>query len=96
MGNSTLLAMLIARVTHSSQNGQLLLYMTYRAVFEPGLWCDLTAYLLPDFDKGFLNLHGVEAIQGVGHPHTAGIAAVLPGDRAKPAHSEASETKVEF
>lgn len=70
--------------------------MTHRAVLRSDLWCDSTAYLLPDFDKGLLNLHGIEAIQGVGHPHTAGVAAMLPGNRAKSAPSKASETKTEI
>lgn len=60
------------------------------------LWHELRAYLLPDLDKGLLNLHGIEAIQGVGHPHTAGITAVLPGNGAKSADSEASETEIEI
>ena len=42
---------------------------------------DLFSYL----DKGLLDFHGVEAVQGVGHPYTAGIAAMLPGNHAQPA-----------
>ena len=63
---------------------------------QSDLWRDLTAYLLPDLDKSLLNLHGIEAIQGVGHPHTAGITAMLPGNGAKSADSEVSETEIEI
>ena len=42
------------------------------------------ANLLPDLDKGLLHLHGIEAVQGVGHPHTAGIAAMLPSNGTQP------------
>ena len=48
-------------------------------------FADWAAYLLPDLHKGLLNLHGIEAIQGVGHPHTAGVAAMLPSNRPEPA-----------
>lgn len=36
--------------------------------------------LLPDFDKGLLNFHGIETIQGIGHPDAAVVAAVTPGN----------------
>ena len=44
-------------------------------------------HLLPDLDEGLLHLHGIEAVQRVGHAQTGLVAAVLAGHCAQPVHA---------
>ena len=41
--------------------------------------------LFPDFDESLLDFHGIEPVQGIGHPDTAGVAAMFPCDHTQPA-----------
>ena len=43
--------------------------------------------LFPDLDEGLLHLHGVEAVQRVGHSQAGLVAAVLTGHCAQPVHA---------
>ena len=43
--------------------------------------------LFPDLDEGLLHLHGVEAVQRVGHAQAGLMAAVLAGHGAQPVHA---------
>ncbi len=45
------------------------------------------AHLLANLDEGLLHLHGIEAVQRVGHAHTRLIAALPPRNVPQPVHT---------